>query len=46
MVNTDHCVWHLLLQVFVGRVSILGIVQFTLQDWMGQELVLHISLQP
>lgn len=35
----------MLLQVFVGRVSILWVVEFLLEDRVRQNTVLHITLQ-
>lgn len=39
------CRCYLLLQVFVGRVSILWVVEFLLEDRVRQNTVLHITLQ-
>lgn len=34
---------HLLLQMFVSGVSVLGVIQFILQSRVGQDLLLHIT---
>lgn len=37
---------YLLFQVFVGGVSILWVAEFYLEDRVGQDTVLHITIQP